>query len=87
MERTYRTRNEKFFGDLEKFFGDLRFRYRIARISKEQTDRYLASDFNLVGITAPKEEDIPRYIALLLEPKGTHGQGDVFLRKFLEILQ
>ena len=80
MESTYRNR-------LEEFFRDLKFRYRIVKITKEQVDRYLASDFNLVALTHPEETDISRFIALLLEPKGTHGQGDVFLQKFVEILK
>ncbi len=80
MESAYRNR-------VEEFFRDLKFRYRIVKTAKEQVDRYLASDFNLVAITRPEETDISRFIALLLEPKGTHGQGDVFLQKFVEILK
>ena len=72
---------------LSRFFGDLLFRYRIAKSVRAQMDKYLASDFNLVGITAPGEETISRFIALLLEPNGAHGQGDMFLRKFVEILR
>lgn len=72
---------------LSRFFGDLLFRYRIAKSIKAQMDRYLASDFNFVSILTPKEETISRFIALLLEPNGVHGQGEVFLRKFVETLR
>ncbi|EDP76309.1 PD-(D/E)XK nuclease family protein [Hydrogenivirga sp. 128-5-R1-1] len=72
---------------LGRFFGDLLFRYRIAKSVKAQMDRYLASDFNLVSLLAPGEETISRLIALLLEPDGVHGQGKVFLEKFVEILR
>ena len=71
---------------LSRFFGDLSFRYRIAKSVKAQMDRYLASDFNLVSMLAPGEEIISRLIALLLEPDGVHGQGKVFLEKFVETL-
>ena len=72
---------------LSRFFGDLLFRYRVAKSVKAQMDRYLASDFNLVKIAAPKEKTISRFIAILLEPNCAHGQGDVFLRKFVKILR
>ena len=72
---------------LSRFFGDLLFRYRIAKSVKAQTDKYLASDFNLVRILAPGEEAISRLIALLLEPNGAHGQREVFLEKFVETLR
>ncbi len=72
---------------LGRFFGDLLFRYRIAKSVKAQMDKYLASDFNLVSLLAPGEETISRLIVLLLEPKGVHGQGKVFLEKFVEILR
>ena len=72
---------------LSRFFGDLLFRYRIAKSVKAQMDKYLASDFNLVSLLALREETISRLIALLLEPYGVHGQGKVFLEKFVEILR
>lgn len=71
---------------LNKFFKDLLFRYRVAKSVKAQMDKYLASDFNLVSITMPGEATLSRFIALLLEPNGVHGQGKVFLEKFVETL-
>jgi hypothetical protein len=44
----------------------------------------LATDFNLMELIATKEENISRVIAKLLDPRGGHGQGSVFLQKFLE---
>jgi len=69
---------------LSRFFNDLIFRYRIAESVKKQMDRYLASDFNLIELFATKEEDISRATAVLLNPDGGHGQGTVFLEKYLE---
>jgi len=72
---------------LSKFFEPLIFKYRVAREVKKHTDRYLASDFNLVEVMGPDENKISNIIAKLLNPNGEHGQGDVFLRKFLEVLE
>ena len=72
---------------LHEFFKPLIFKYRVAKEIKRQTDRFLASDFNLVGIMNPCEDKISDIIAMFLKPDGEHGQGKVFLRKFLEILK
>jgi len=63
------------------------FKYRVAKEIKRHTDRYLASDFNLVGIMSPDENKISDVIAEFLNPNGKHGQGKVFLKKFLEVLR
>ena len=73
-------------GKVIRFLDDLRFRYRIAERARRELNKYLASDFNLVGITKPGENDISLLISTFLNPEGPHGQGDMFLRKFLEIL-
>jgi len=72
---------------LERFFNDLSFRYRVAKEVKRYTDRFLASDFNLVGIFYPDETRISRILALLLDPNGEHGQGDLFLEEFVKTLK
>jgi hypothetical protein len=58
----------------------------VAKEIKKYTNRYLASDFNLIELFATKEEDISKAIAVLLDPSGVHGQGSVFLEKFLNRL-
>lgn len=77
---------ESYFRKLTEFFKPLIFKYRVAKEIKRQTDKFLASDFNLVEIINPTEEKISDIIAMLLRPDGEHGQGNIFLRKFLEIL-
>lgn len=73
---------------LEKFFDPLIFGYRVAKEIKKRTDKYLASDFNLIEIMGPDENKLSDIIALLIDPNGAHGQGKVFLEKFLkEILK
>ncbi len=72
---------------LSKFFEPLIFNYRVAKEVKKYTDRYLASDFNLVEVMKPDEEEISYLIKRLLDPNGGHGQGELFLGKFLETLE
>jgi len=69
---------------LRNFFQPLIFKYRVIKEIKRQTDRYLASDFNLIEIMGPDENKLSDIIALLIDPNGPHGQGEVFLEKFLE---
>lgn len=37
-------------------------------------------------VTGQVENSISRFLANLLNPKGLHGQGEIFLRKFLDML-
>lgn len=49
-------------------------------------DRTQASRFNVFGLIEPDENKLSDIIADLLDPEGAHGQGVLFLRKFLEKL-
>jgi hypothetical protein len=44
----------------------------------------LAPDFSLMNYLANGETALSRYLAMLLDPDGMHGQGDLFLRTFFE---
>ncbi len=46
----------------------------------------LASGFNSVDCLNPDENRLSAVIAMLLDPKGDHGQGAVFFRQFISIL-
>lgn len=50
---------------------------------KAKTD---APDFLAFSILSPNELRISKAIAEILDPKGTHGQGSIFLKLFLESL-
>lgn len=41
-------------------------------------------DFNIFNVLKTKEVKHSKFISALLDPKGEHYQGDIFLRKFLE---
>ncbi len=71
---------------LEHLFSNLIYRYRLLDEIRSYTNRYLAAEFNLIELLVTREEDISRIIAALLDPRGGHGQGSVFLEIFLEKL-
>ena len=72
---------------LRNFFRPLIFKYRVAKEIKNQTDRYLASDFNVIKIIEPDENKISDLIALFLRPDGGHGQGRRFFDLFIGCLR
>lgn len=64
-------------------------RIRAASLA-EAKQRYaaeLAPDFNLVDHLRNNEVALSRYLGLLLDTKGVHGQGELFLRGLLERLR
>jgi len=87
LRNSHRREKGNYEEKLSHFFEPLVFKYRVAKEIKKQTDRYLASDFNLVEIMDPDEKKVSDIIAELLKPNGKHGQGKVFLEKFLEVLR
>lgn len=63
-------------------------RIRAASLA-EAKQRYaaeLAPDFNLLDHLQNNEVALSRYLGLLLDIKGAHGQGDLFLRGLLQLL-
>lgn len=63
-------------------------RIRAASLA-EAKQRYaaeLAPDFNLVDHLRKNEVALSRYLGLLLDIKGVHGQGELFLRGLLQLL-
>ena len=72
---------------LEQFFLELKPRLDAARWLEDERDRRFAPRFNVLDLLEPKELDLSRIIANLLEPKGRHGQGALFLRCLLDKLQ
>lgn len=82
---------EKVGMDLEatmaKFFSGLKFRLEIFRDAKRRLDVYLASEFSVFKYISPDENRLSDIIADLLNPKGGHGQGEVFLKEFLTMVK
>ncbi|MDK2846342.1 MAG: hypothetical protein PWR18_944 [Synergistales bacterium] len=69
---------------LKSFFDPLVFRYKVTKEVKKQTDRLLASDFNVIQFFGVDEIRLSKIIAFLLDPTKEHAQGDIFLKKFMQ---
>ena len=69
--------------NLQAFFTGLGQVVRIAERAQAELDRRVATRFSLFDFFYERETDLSRVIGGLLDPGGTHGQGDTFLRLFL----
>jgi len=72
--------------ELKEFIFNIKFRLEIFQKAKDELDIYLASSFNVFDYIDPNENGLSDIIAELLNPNGSHGQGDIFLKGFLEII-
>jgi hypothetical protein len=72
--------------ELERFFADVNYRVHLAEMLRCQLDMRLATGFNVFDLIEPDENKLSDVLAGLLNPKGTHGQGDLFLRLLFERL-
>src|ERR1700691_2548939 len=66
--------------DVDRFFHDLNFRFDTVG----ELDLHLANQFNVFRWLY-REITLSSIIRELLDPKGSHGQGDAFLRRFLDM--
>ena len=71
---------------LARFFNELTPRLEAAHTVERELDRQLARRFNALDCLRPNEQQLSTLIAHLLDPKGKHGQGGIFLRRFLDLL-
>ena len=67
---------------LKNFFSGAKARIELW----EEQDQKEASGFNVFDLIQPDENRLSDVLTLLLNPKGPHGQGDLFLRLLLEML-
>lgn len=72
--------------DLLHFSGNLQYRLKLLGQTRQHTDRLLATRFNVFDYIRANENRLSDVIRDLLDANGTHGQGDLFLREFLEAL-
>ena len=72
--------------ELERFFADVNYRVHLAETLQRQLDVRLATGFNVFDLIEPDENKLSDVLAGLLDPKGNHGQGDLFLRLLFERL-
>ena len=72
--------------ELHRFFNDIWQQVEKADEQQRAEDLTRATRFNVFDLIEPDENKLSDVIADLLDPKGTHGQGDAFLRLFIEQL-
>ena len=73
--------------ELEQFFTTVDHLVEVAEKLQCRLDRQLATGFNVFRLIEPDENKLSDILANLLDPKGTHGQGDLFLRLLFEKLE
>lgn len=74
--------------DLEKY---IRLLDEILRIKKKHEKKFFKTggQFNIFSILRVERDEVKthsRFLVELLNPKGNHGQGDLFLKRFLQQL-
>lgn len=69
---------QKFFDEFEKAYKEYENKV------KERRARGI-HDYNVFDVLETKEVKHSKFIASLLDPKGLHYQGDLFLNKFIEV--
>ena len=63
---------------------------RVCRLFREAADGRSGEHFNLFRILGVERLEVSTHSAILrelLDPRGSHGQGSVFLRRFVEVLE
>ena len=70
--------------EYERFFAELAPRLKTAKQLDAELDRHLARRFNVFDYLRTDELGLSRVIADLLDPRATHGQGELILETLLE---
>ncbi len=85
LKRDYKRQHEDSYQDkLKKFFEKLALSSKMIKTTALPKDNMQALNFNLVELIDPDAKKVSDLLALLLNPKETHEQGEKFLEKFLE---
>jgi len=72
---------------VDELLKGVHFKIAAIREARRRFSTQLAPDFNLFDYLRTDEIGISRIVADLLEPNGSHGQGDVFLRLFATMVK
>ena len=72
---------------LTQAFDNLGQRLRTRRQERATIDRHDAPRFNVFDFIQPKETVLSRVLFFLLDPRGSHGQGEQFLAVLLARLR
>ncbi len=71
---------------IEDLLIEFQIWYDLDLKAKQKYQAKLAPDFRLIDFLQRDENALSTYLSLLLDPVGRHGQGDVYLAKFLALL-
>ena len=74
------------YSEVARLFTEVAPRLASAKRLDRELDQHLARRFNVFDFIRTDELGLSRVIADLLNPTGSHGQGTLFLRKFLRLL-
>lgn len=72
--------------ELRPFFAAVSHSAERADEQQRRRDKRQATGFNVFDLIEPDENKLSDILADLLNPKGSHGQGDLFLRLLLQQL-
>jgi hypothetical protein len=72
--------------ELERFFAAISHRAELAEAQQRRLDKRMATGFNVFDLIEPDENKLSDVLAGLIDRKGNHGQGDLFLRLLFEQL-
>lgn len=72
--------------ELRHFFSAVSRCAERAEVQQRRLDKRQATGFNVFDLIEPDENKLSDILADLLNPRGSHGQGDLFLRLFLQQL-
>lgn len=72
--------------DLERFFMGVGQRMEAAEVEQRRRNKKEATGFNVFDYIDPYENDLSDVLRDLLDPKGDHGQGELFLKLLCEKL-
>lgn len=72
--------------ELDQFFASISRQVTLAETRQRRINTRQATGFNVFDLIDPDENKLSDILAILLDPNGGHGQGDLFLRLLFEWL-
>lgn len=69
---------------LENYFEILHTKFKLTNEYRKAYGKVLSPDFNSFSFWWLDENKVSDILAFFLDPKQTHAQGDIFLKKFIE---
>ena len=70
---------------VENLLAEFQVWYDLDLKAKQKYQAQLAPDFRLIDYLQRDENALSSYLGLLLDPRGRHGQGDLYLTRFLAL--